>query len=149
MKLHAGYFLDTNIFLRTIVKDDVKTSQICLRLIKIIKDNQIKAYTNDLVLAEIVWTLGSYYHVTKSRVGEIIASIVNLNGLTIISGFDYLRAVKLYQTKNVKFIDACIASIPQVESKKWPVVTYDNDFKKLPVKRLLAEKLVDNIDISN
>jgi len=41
----------------------------------------------------------------------------------------------MYSSKNVKFIDAMIASVDQIVSGSWVVVSYDKDFDKLGVKR--------------
>ena len=47
--------------------------------------------------------------------------------------YDYINAVSLFSKYKVPFVDCCIASIPEVQSKELTVVSYDADFKKLPV----------------
>lgn len=127
------YFVDTNIFLRTLIKEDEVQFNKCRIFLQQIKENKIEAYTNTLVLAEVVWTLTSYYQFSKSSVIQALRSIINLRGLKIVDNYDYLTALGLFEKYSVKYIDTLIASNSQVHSKQATIVTYDQDFKKLPV----------------
>ncbi len=49
--------------------------------------------------------------------------------------YDFKVALKIYAEKNVKFIDALIASIPQIQAKEWTVISYDRDFDKIGINR--------------
>lgn len=129
------YFLDTNIFLRTIVVEDDKQYQECLRLLTIIKEGQIKAVTSNEVIAEMVWVLKSYYKLTRSQIVEAVRTVVNLKGLKLVLTNNIERAIEIYEQSTVKFIDAMIASIKQIQEKKWVVVSYDKDFDKIGVLR--------------
>lgn len=51
----SNYFIDTNIFLRPILKDDKKKVRDCRKLINKIKQGEIKAVTAAIVFAEIAW----------------------------------------------------------------------------------------------
>jgi len=127
------YFLDTNIFLRVLIKEDLKTFQECLRLLQLVKDNQIEAITSSLVLAEIGWTLKSFYQVPRNKIITMLQAIINLRGLKIIDDYDPQLALKFLKQFNVKLIDAFIASIKPIAQKKWIIVSYDKDFQKFPI----------------
>ncbi|MBI4004862.1 PIN domain-containing protein [Candidatus Roizmanbacteria bacterium] len=129
------YFIDANIFLRVLVKDNEKQFSACVRFLKTLKKNKFDAYTGSITLAEIAWTLGSYYSFSKQQVIEGIDSILNLRGLKIIDDYNHKLALDLYQKYSVKYIDSLIASIGPVYTKKMIVVSYDKDFDKLPVVR--------------
>ena len=129
------YFIDSNIFLRTIVQENQKVFKDCRSFLQLIKGNQIKAYTCGLVLAEVLWVLSSYYHIKKPGLIEALESILNLRGLRVIDKIDYLAAEKIYEKYNVKFIDAVIASIITADSTKWLIVSYDKDFDKIGIIR--------------
>lgn len=127
------YFIDTNIFLRTLIKEDETQFERCKKFLQQVKENKIEAYTNTLVLAEIVWTLSSYYQFKKDQVVGAVRSVLNLRGLKIIDSYNHLIALELYEKHQVKYIDAVIASDAGVSSKKAQIVTYDQDFTKLGV----------------
>jgi len=129
------YFLDTNVFLRVVARDDKKSFEVCKALLGKIKEGQIEAVTSSLVLAEMVWTLGSHYGWEKNRVVRCLRGVVNLGGLKIVNGHKTGRAVDLYSMHQVKFVDAMIASNDEIRDGEWTVVSYDRDFDKLGVKR--------------
>lgn len=135
------YFIDTNIFLRTLIKEDKNTFEACFRLLQNIKTNQIKGVTSSLNLSEVVWTLNSYYNFPKNEVVKALKSIINLRGLTIIDKYQPDLAVSLFETKGIKFIDAMIASNPDIYNKHWAVISYDKDFDKLEINRLEPDRI--------
>ena len=138
-----NYFLDSNIFLRFFADEKNSNVQIeCSELIKNIKEGKMKAYTSHLVLAEIVWTLDSYYEVEKEKIIKVLKTIESLGGLKIVDDFGTHLANTIFSEKSVKFIDALIASNPKIQSKKMTVVSYDKDFDKLGVKRLKPSDII-------
>lgn len=129
------YFIDSNIFLRTLIREDAKSFKECLAFLTKVKENKIKAYTSSLVLAEIVWTLISYYEFEKNKVVRAIESITNLRGLKLKDESDPRYAINLYTKHAVKFIDCLIASDKKVQKRKAVIISYDKDFDKLKVLR--------------
>lgn len=128
-----NYFIDTNIFLRVLVKEDIKQSEECFKLLEKIKTNTIEGFTAGIILAEIVWTLKSYYAVEKNQVINSLKAILHLSGLKIIDGYDHNWALKLYGTHNVKYVDCLIASLKPIKNHTMTIVSYDRDFNSLPV----------------
>lgn len=101
-----------------------------------IKKGDLKAVTSSLVLAEIGWTLGSYYKFDKTDIVKSIKSIISLHGLTITDEVDWLYALDVYDSKKIKLIDCLIASKKEIRGKKWTVVSFDQEFDKLGLKRV-------------
>ena len=137
------YFIDTNIFLRTLIKENKKTFDECYKLLSEIKVGNIKASTSHVVLAELVWSLSSYYGFSKEKVINAAKSVVNLRGLQFVDGYQAHLSLELYEKKPVKFIDALMVSIKNIYEKKWTIVSYDKDFDKLGVLRKEPGELVD------
>lgn len=133
MKEDKKYFIDTNIFLRVLVKEDEKSFIDCVNFLEKIKNGKAKGYTSSLVLAEINWVLMSFYKFPKDRVIEALEGVMALKGLKIIDKGDITLAVKLYRQNKIKFIDAMIASLDIVANKSVTIVSYDKDFEKLDV----------------
>jgi len=129
------YFIDTNVFLRAIVKDDTKIARNCECLFKKIKQGEIKASTSSLILAEIQWTLKSFYKVEKKDSIMILDGIVRLKNLRIENKENSLKAIELYKKYNIKFIDTLIASQADVLNKKLTIISFDKDFDKIKVLR--------------
>lgn len=129
-------FIDTNIFLRTLIEEDKESFKDCFQLLQNIKTNKFKGITSSVVLSEVAWTLLSYYKFSKPEVVKALRSIVNLRGLSIIDKFQHEVALSLYEKNGIKFIDALIASNPDIVNKNWTVISYDRDFDKIDVKRM-------------
>jgi predicted nucleic-acid-binding protein len=73
------YFIDTNIFVRTVVEDeDAKQLQESKAFLEMVRSGRIKAATSSLILAEMSWVLGSAYKLTKKEILPYSAGIVNL-----------------------------------------------------------------------
>ncbi len=137
-----AYFIDTNIFLRALIKDDIKSFAKVILLLENIKNNKIQAYSSSIVIAEIVWTLKSFYKLSKEDIIKAVDSILNLKGLNFIETQNITEALTMYKDNNVKFTDCLIYSSLDT-TKDWYVVSCDTDFDKLGTKR------VDPADLQN
>ena len=129
------YLIDTNIFLRVLIREDEASFQSGLRLFEGIKQKDWNASVPGIVLSEIVWTLKSYYQFSKPEVVAAVQSVVNLRGLSIIDDYNYALALEFYQNHSVKYVDACIASLPIVQDEQATIISFDHDFDKLGVSR--------------
>ena len=130
-----NYFLDTNIFLRPIVKDSPKATQDCKELFQRIKAGKIDAFTSNLVLIEIHWVLKRFYQMQKGDLLKILRGIYKLKHLKIENRENLGKAIESYEKHNVKLVDAVIASHPGILNKEIIVISYDKDFDKLGVLR--------------
>lgn len=130
-----NYFIDTNVFLRTLINDNESSFNECVSFLELVKNGQIKAQTSCLVLSEVSWTLSSFYNAGKDKVVESLYSIVNLKNLKFAEKFNSNFGVQIYEQNNIKLTDAFIASHPKIQSKEMVIVSYDKDFDKLGVVR--------------
>ena len=135
-KREKAFFIDTNIFLRALINDDAEKYADVISFLEKVKANHYKAYCSGIVLAEIIWTLTSFYKLSKNDVTRAVDSIINLNGVTFVETQKSAEAVDLYKKYNVKFIDCLIYSGLDSLVKDWFIVSYDLDFDKLGAKRV-------------
>ncbi|MCG2692402.1 PIN domain-containing protein [Microgenomates group bacterium] len=129
------YYIDTNIFLRALVVEEKNQSQQCINFLNKVKNNQVRAVTGNIVIAEAAWVLKSYYKFSKEKIVELIKSIINLRGLIIEDKLNIRKGLEIFANENIKYIDALIASIKPIQEKKWTVVSFDKDFDKIGVIR--------------
>lgn len=130
------YFIDSNIFLRVLVKENENFFQDCFALLKQIEERKIKAITSVLILAEIDWVLEGFYQFSKERAIEAIEGILKLKGLKFVDSFDFSLFLHYYGKNKVKFVDALIASEKIFSKENIKIISYDKDFDKLGLKRL-------------
>ena len=135
------YFIDSNVFLRVLVKEDETSFRSCVKLLEKVNIKKMQALTSDLVLAEVSWVLNSYYDFSKAKVISALEGIVNLTGLKIKNTTDISTAIDLYKNNKVKFIDALIAS-DKMFALNGIVISYDKDFDKLGIKRKEPDQII-------
>lgn len=139
-----SYFIDTNIFLRTLMNDNEKFFNECIGFLDLVKSGKIKAQTSCLVLSEVSWTLSSFYKSGKDKVVESLYSIINLKNLKFNEKFNSNFGVQIYEQNSIKLTDAFIASNPKIQNKEMIVVSYDKDFDKLGIIRKEPGEIVKN-----
>lgn len=140
----SKYFLDTNIFLRVIAKDNAAQLKDCEKLLQQVMNGEITAITSSLVIAEIVWTCLSYYKLTKTQVVEIVQGLTSIKYLKIEQYFDMQQALEYYKQYAMKFVDACLATHHCFNDENTIMVSYDREFDQLPIKRLEPKQLLHN-----
>lgn len=125
-------FLDTNIFLRYLTRDDPVKAQRCYDLFQRIKRKEVRATTSESVLAEVVYVLASrtLYNQPRENIRTLLFPIVSLPGLRIPHRRTFLHALDLYASTSLDFEDAL--SIAHMERMKLTtIVSYDEDFDRV------------------
>jgi predicted nucleic-acid-binding protein len=126
------FFADTNLFLRYLTNDVPAQSEAVENLLREAADGKRILITNSLVIAEIVWTLESYYSLSREEVQKRILAILNTPGLEVADAEILFQAILWYVEKNVDFIDAYNAAWMS-EHKLAAIYTFDQKhFKRLP-----------------
>ncbi|RMD49327.1 MAG: type II toxin-antitoxin system VapC family toxin [Ignavibacteria bacterium] len=77
------YFVDTNVFLRYLTNDDPKKADRIETLFEEAELGKIALITSPLVIAELVWTLESYYHIKPAQIESLILAIFNTPNLNV------------------------------------------------------------------
>jgi uncharacterized protein len=77
-------FADTNLFLRYLTNDIPAQADAVSSLLDRAEKGELVLVTNALVMAEIVWTLDSYYHLAKPDIEEKLLAVLNTPGLEVV-----------------------------------------------------------------
>jgi len=117
-------FADSNLFLRYLTNDMPQDADGVERLIWQAVAGELTLVTNALVLAEIIWTLESFYHLPRPDIKQRVLAILNTPGLEVVDGDLVLQAVVWYAERNVDFIDAFNAAWMRAQ-KLEAIYTFD------------------------
>ncbi|HHT9137055.1 MAG TPA: PIN domain-containing protein [Candidatus Wunengus sp. YC60] len=120
-------FVDTNIFLRYLTKDDSSKYDKCKEVFRMAMEGKITLITSAMVIAELIWTLLSHYKVSKADVIEMISIIVSTENLFIPDKDIIADALVLYSRKNIDYIDAYNAVYMKYYDCNL-IYSYDRDF---------------------
>jgi len=129
-------FIDTNIFLRYLIKDDPPKYHKCQEIFKKAIEGKIALATSGMVIAELVWTLLSYYKVPKADVIEKVSIIISTENLYIHDKNIIADALVLYSRKNIDYIDAYNAVFMKYHGID-EIYSHDKDFDAIEaIKRV-------------
>ncbi len=123
-------FIDTNIFLRFLTADDKGKYAKCRQLFEKTVSGKELLVTSEMVIAEVVWTLLSFYKVPKQEVIEKVSIILNTPNLKVENQKILTDALAIYSIKNINFIDAYNSAYMR-HKKLDKIYSYDTDFDKI------------------
>ena len=126
----SAYFIDTNILLRYLTRDDEQKAQRTLNLLMKVERGEEKVITSSLVIFETIFTLQRFYKVPRPRIKELILPIISLRGLQLPGKNVYYQAFDLYITKNISFADAYNAAY-MISEEIFNIYSWDRDFDKI------------------
>jgi predicted nucleic acid-binding protein len=99
-------FVDTNILIRHLTGDPPEQARRATAYLRAEDD----LYLTDLVVAETVYVLESFYEVPRRRVAESIRSLLALRSVTVVDQGLLLRAVEVYETARLDFAEAYLVA---------------------------------------
>jgi predicted nucleic-acid-binding protein len=100
------YFIDTNIFLGFLTDDVPKQVKAIDRLLTRVEHGELELHTSVLTIAEVVWTLESYYGLKPDDVRDKVIGILNTPGLHVENAELIAQAMGTYVYENIDFVDA-------------------------------------------
>jgi len=125
------YFVDTNIFLRFLTRDQEKQYQSIKLFLKNAPQKKINLITSALVIFEIIWTLLSYYEESKEDIIDKVTSLLELPSLEVEHKEVFLESLAIWQQTNIDFNDAF--NYVWARKKNTDIIcSFDKHFDKLP-----------------
>jgi len=124
-------FVDTSVLLRFLVKDDDLKARAVEKLLRTAPGKGTALHILPVTMLEIVWVLEKVYKFGKKDVRGLAEAIINTTQFKVEMGDVFLKALKAYEEKNVKFADAVMAYWG-LEKKISIAYTYDEkDFRRI------------------
>jgi predicted nucleic acid-binding protein len=126
-------FVDTNIFVRVLTGDDPQKAERSLALFQRAQRGETTLVTSESVIAEVAYVLSSrsLYNVPRSTIAIALQSLIADAGFQIEHKESILRALELWQTANLDFVD-CVAVEYVRRSNLAGIYSYDRGFDRIP-----------------
>lgn len=133
-------FLDSNILLAFLTRDEEEKAQRALALLLRVEAGEERLETSSLVVFEVVFTLGRRYRMAKDRIREVVGPIVEMRNLHLENKQLFARALDLFVERHVPFADAF--NVATLEARGITTIySWDRDFERFPgVTRLEPEQ---------
>lgn len=99
-------FIDTNIIVRHLTGDPPAMAERATRFLA----NERDLLLADLIVAETVYVLESFYEAPRSQVAEAIRSMIAFESILCVDAALLLRAIEIYETDRLDFADAYLVA---------------------------------------
>jgi predicted nucleic-acid-binding protein len=126
------FFIDTNVLLRFLLNDHQDLSPKAKSIFLKAQEGKIEIYLDEIVVAEAVWTLSSYYQIKKEKIIETLEKLISQNWIINPRKKLILESLLLYKSKNIHYIDAWIFVVNK--NIKTKLFTFDKNLAKLTKK---------------
>ena len=131
-------WVDANVIIRLLTNDAESQAAKAQRLMARADHGEVELVLDRIVVAEIIWTLRSFYGYDMSDIGSQLIPILSSACIQIEDRDLLIGAIELSRDKNVDFLDAYLAL--RAAERDDQVYTFDKtDFKKLPAKWKVPE----------
>ena len=110
-------FLDTNIIIRYATKDDPDQSARSLAFLQELEAGRHTVTTCEGVLVEVVQVLESkrLYNLPRSAIQALLMDILRMRGFRLPYKRTYMRALELYASSKLDFVDSLLAAVGIVD----------------------------------
>lgn len=127
-------FLDTNVILRFLTKDDEEKAQASFELFRRVSLGEEELFTCEAIVAEVVFVLVSRrgpYRLTHEEIRDRLVPILTLRGLRLPQKRIYLAALDLFASASFLDFEDALAIAHMQRQGIGEIVSYDRDFDRI------------------
>ena len=99
-------FIDANVLIRHLTGDPPKLAAQAAAYLRA----ESELFLADLIVAETVYVLDSFYEAPRSQVAEAIRALVAFRSIVVVDAALLLRAVEVYETDRLDFAEAYLVA---------------------------------------
>lgn len=103
-------FIDTNVIVRHLTGDPPPMA----RRAKAFLAEADELLLADLIVAETVYVLESFYEVPRARVAELVRAVLAFPPMTVVDEPLLLRAIEIYEVDRLDFAEAYLVACAEV-----------------------------------
>ncbi|MDQ2783687.1 MAG: PIN domain-containing protein [Chloroflexota bacterium] len=123
-------FLDTNVLLRYLTRDDERKATAAFALLQRIERGEERVVTTQAVIFETVFTLQRFYKVPRPEVQALVLPIIMLRGVQLPNKPLYQEAFSLYAAQKISLPDAWNAVFMRARGLT-EIYSWDTDFDEM------------------
>lgn len=122
-------FVDSNIFIRMLARDDLRKAEACGRLFEAAGRGEVVLVTSESVVAEVFYVLGSpsMYALKRADLAPIVRALLLASRVHLEHKASVLAAIDLYETSNLDFED-CLSVQHVLRQHLEGIYSYDRGF---------------------
>jgi len=120
-------FIDTNVLVRHLIGDPPDMAR---RATAFLATEKL-LFLADLIVAETVYVLESFYEIDRSRIAEAMRSLLAMESVRVIDAPLLLRAIALYEGQRLDFADAYLVACAEITGVT-RVASFDKAIGRIP-----------------
>ncbi|OGG15106.1 hypothetical protein A2773_04410 [Candidatus Gottesmanbacteria bacterium RIFCSPHIGHO2_01_FULL_39_10] len=121
--------VDANVIIRFLLNDHPRLSPIATSLFYKAQKKLINVYLDEVILAEVIWTLSSFYKIKKADLIENIEKFLSQDWVVSKKKDLMLKSLYIYKSSNLDYIDCWVYVVSQ--DFKFKLETFDRNLKRL------------------
>lgn len=99
-------FLDTNVLIRHLTGEPPAQARRASAFLAMADELLLP----DLIVAEVVYVLESFYEVERARVAELVRAVIGFPAIVVVDVPLLLRALEAYELERIDFADAYLVA---------------------------------------
>jgi len=126
-------FVDTNLFIRHLTRDDPQKAQACFDLFLKAQRDEVALTTSESIVAEVVYVLSSkqLYNLPREQIRALLYPILLLKGFKLPQREIYLRALDFYAAHPSLDFEDVLAVAHMERQGIVELYSYDEDFDRV------------------
>jgi predicted nucleic-acid-binding protein len=125
-------FLDTNALIRHLTGDPPAQARRATAFLA----EADELLVPDLIIAEVVFVLESFYKVERERVGELVRAVIGFPAIVVVDAPLLLRALEIYEVDRIDFAEAYLVASAEATGVK-TIASFDRAIDKVATVRRL------------
>ena len=123
-------FLDTNVLVRYFTGDPPAQARAAAGFLA----RADELLVPDLVVAEVVYVLESFYEVERERVAELVRAVIAFPAVVVVDAALLLRALEVYEVDRLDFADAYLVASAEI-SGVGAIASFDRSIDRVGTVR--------------
>jgi predicted nucleic acid-binding protein len=119
-------FLDTNVLIRHLTGDPPGQARRATAFLERAEDLLVP----DLIVAEVVYVLESFYEVKRQRVAELVRAVIGFPAIVVVDEPLLLRALEVYEVDRLDFAEAYLVASAEASGVE-TIASFDRTIDRL------------------
>ena len=125
-------FLDTNVLIRHLTGDPPAQARRATAFL----ERADELLVPDLILAEVIYVLESFYEVGRQRVAELVRAIIAFPAIIVVDEPLLLRALEVYEVERIDFAEAYLVASAEASGVE-TIASFDRTIDRVTTIRRL------------
>jgi predicted nucleic acid-binding protein len=119
-------FLDTNVLIRHLTGDPPALARRASAFLATADELLLP----DLIVAEVVYVLESFYEVERARVAELVRAVIGFPAIVVVDAPLLLRALEVYELEPIDFAEAYVVASAEA-SGVGAIASFDRSIERV------------------